>query len=144
MPSCVPAFGATGRGPSRLQAAIQAVHCDAGSFEATDWPQIVALYDHLYAVMPTPVVALNRAIAVGEVEGPTAGLAAMDAIAADLDNYHLMHAARGSALRRLGHRDAARVAYERAAALAVTDLDRRFLERQIEELGSPLCPSQGR
>ncbi len=131
-------------GPFQIQAAIQAAHCDAGSFEATDWPQILALYDHLYAVMPTPVVALNRAIVVGEVDGPTAGLAAMDAIAADLDNYHLMHAARGSALRRLGHRDAARVAYERAAALAVTDLDRRFLERQIEELGSPLCPSQGR
>ena len=82
-------------GPFQLQASIQAVHCDAASFEATDWPQILALYDHLYLVMPTPVVALNRAIAVGEVEGPEASLAALDMMAGDLDNYHLMHAARG-------------------------------------------------
>jgi RNA polymerase sigma-70 factor (ECF subfamily) len=121
-------------GPFQLQAAIQAVHCDAASFDATDWPQILALYDHLFLVMPTSVVALSRAIAVGEVEGPTAGLAAIDAIAADLDNYHLLHAARAATLRRLGDRQAALVAYERAATLAVTEVDQRFLAEQIEGL----------
>ena len=121
-------------GPFQLQAAIQAVHCDADSFEATDWPQIVTLYDQLFSVMPTPVVALNRAIAIGEVEGPTAALNALDAIASDLDAYHLLHAARGSTLRRLDKRDAAIAAYERAAALAPMEHDSRFLEQQIEEL----------
>lgn len=121
-------------GPYQLQAAIQAVHCDAASFEATDWRQILVLYDQLFSMTPTPIVALNRAIAVGEVEGPDAALAALDAVAADLDNYHLLHAAQGTALRRLGHRDAARVALLRAAELAVTDGDRRFLIQQVEEL----------
>jgi len=121
-------------GPFQLQAAIQAVHCDADSFEATDWPQIVALYDHLFSIMPTPVVALNRAIAIGETEGPGAALTALDAIAPDLDNYHLMHAARGTTLRRLGQRDAAKAAFERAAHLATSEADRRFLAQQIEEL----------
>jgi RNA polymerase sigma-70 factor (ECF subfamily) len=121
-------------GPYQLQAAIQAVHCDADSFEATDWPQIVALYDHLHSVMPTPVVALNRAIAIAEIEGPGAALTTLDAIAPDLDNYHLMHAARGTMLRRLGRRDAARAAFERAAHLAWTEANRQFLAQQIEEL----------
>ena len=121
-------------GPFQLQAAIQAVHCEAASFEATDWPQIVTLYDHLLSFMPTPVVALNRAIAVGEVEGPGAALIALDAIGSDLDGYHLMHAARGTTLRRLGQTEAARDAYERAANLAARAADRRFLEQQIEEL----------
>ena len=85
-------------GPFQIQAAIQAVHSHAETFEATDWPQIVALYDHLFSLMPTPVVALNRAIAIGEIEGPAAALAALDAVAPDLDNYHLLHAARGTAL----------------------------------------------
>ena len=128
-------------GPFQLQAAIQAVHCEADSFEATDWPQIVALYDHLFSVMPTPVVALNRAIAIGEIEGPGAALTALDEIGPDLDNYHLMHAARGTTLRRLGQRDAAKAAFERAAYLAATEADRRFLAQQIEELaedGAPL------
>jgi len=121
-------------GPYQLQAAIQAVHCDADSFEVTDWPQIVALYDQLFSVIPTPVVALNRAIAVAEVEGPNAALMTLDAIAPDLDSYHLLHAARGTMLRRLGQRDAAQAAFERAAHLAATDADRRFLAQQIEEL----------
>jgi RNA polymerase sigma-70 factor (ECF subfamily) len=121
-------------GPFQLQAAIQAVHCDADSFEATDWPQIVALYDHLFSVMPTPVVALNRAIAIAEIEDPGAALTALNAIAPDLDNYHLMHAARGTTLRKLGQRDAAKAAFERAAHLAATEEDRRFLAQQIEEL----------
>jgi RNA polymerase sigma-70 factor (ECF subfamily) len=118
----------------QLQAAIQAVHCYADSFEATDWPQIVALYDHLFSIMPTPVVALNRAIAIGETEGPGVALTALDAIAPNLDNYHLMHAARGTTLRRLGQRDAAKAAFERAAQLAATEAERRFLAQQIEEL----------
>ncbi|MEX0815989.1 MAG: sigma-70 family RNA polymerase sigma factor, partial [Gaiellales bacterium] len=88
-------------GPFQLQAAIQAVHCAADSFEATDWVQVVALYDHLFTFMPTPVVALNRAIAIGETQGPGAALIALDVIAPDLDNYHLLHAARGTTLRRL-------------------------------------------
>jgi RNA polymerase sigma-70 factor (ECF subfamily) len=121
-------------GPFQLQASIQAVHCQADSFEATDWDQIVALYDHLFSVMPTPVVALNRAIAIGESEGPAAALSALDAVTRDLDNYHLLHAARGATLRRLGQRDAAKAAYERAAHLAATDTNRRFLMQQIEEL----------
>ena len=121
-------------GSFQLQAAIQAVHCDADSFEATDWPQIVALYDHLFSVMPTPVVALNRAIAFGESEGPGAALTALDTIEPDLENYHLLHAARGTTLRRLGQRDEARAAFERAAHLAVTEADRRFLTQQIEKL----------
>jgi RNA polymerase sigma-70 factor, ECF subfamily len=121
-------------GPFQLQAAIQAVHCDADSFEATDWPQIAALYDHLFSVMPTPVVALNRAIAIAEIKGPSAALTTLDAIAPDLDNYHLMHAARGTMLRRLGRPDAARAAFARAAHLAATEPDRRFLARQLQEL----------
>jgi RNA polymerase sigma-70 factor, ECF subfamily len=121
-------------GPFQLQAAIQAVHCAADSFQATDWPQIVALYDHLFAVLPTPVVALNRAIAIAEVEGPAVALTMLDAIAPDLDSYHLLHAARATMLRRLGQPDAARAAFERAAHLAATETDRRFLTQQIEEL----------
>ncbi len=119
-------------GPYQLQAAIQAVHCDAASFEATDWAQIVELYDQLMGVMPTPIVALNRAIAVGEIEGPEVALAALDAVVADLNDYHLLHAARGASLRRLGRLEAAKVAYLRAIDLAVTDQDRQFLIQQIE------------
>jgi RNA polymerase sigma-70 factor (ECF subfamily) len=121
-------------GPYQFQAAIQAVHCDADSIEATDWPQIVALYDQLVSIMPTPVIALNRAIAVAEVEGPGAALATLDAIAPDLESYHLLHAARGKMLRRLGRRDEARAAFERAADHAATEADRRFLAQQIEEV----------
>jgi RNA polymerase sigma-70 factor, ECF subfamily len=94
----------------------------------------VALYDHLFSVMPTPVVALNRAIALGEIEGPGAALGALDAIASELENYHLLHAARGTMLRRLGQLDAALAAFERAAQLAAQEADRRFLALQIEEL----------
>jgi RNA polymerase sigma-70 factor (ECF subfamily) len=114
-------------GPYQLQAAINAVHADAPTFEETDWPQIVALYDQLLAVAPTPVVALNRAIAVGEVEGPAAALALVEEL--DLDTYHPFHATRADLLRRLGrHREAA-AAYQRAAAMAPTDAERDFLRR---------------
>lgn len=121
-------------GPYQLQAAIQAVHCDAASFDATDWPQIVLLYDQLSSLMPTPIVALNRAIASGEVDGPEAALAALDASAPDLERYHLMHAARGATLRRLGQWEAAKLAYERAEDLAAAEPDRRFLAEQLAEL----------
>jgi RNA polymerase sigma-70 factor, ECF subfamily len=114
-------------GPYQLQAAINAVHADAPTLEQTDWPQIVALYDQLLAVAPTPVVALNRAIAVGEVEGPAAALALVEEL--DLDTYHPFHATRADLLRRLGrHREAA-AAYQRAAAMAPTDAERDFLRR---------------
>jgi RNA polymerase sigma-70 factor (ECF subfamily) len=121
-------------GPYQLQAAIQAVHCDADSFEATDWPQIVELYDQLYSVMPTPMVTLNRAIATAEVEGPGVALATLDTIAPDLESYHLLHAARATMLRRLGRRAESRAAFEHAADLAPNEAERRFLASQIQEL----------
>jgi RNA polymerase sigma-70 factor, ECF subfamily len=112
-------------GPYQLQAAISAVHADAPTLQQTDWPQILALYDQLLSVAPTPVVALNRAVAVGEVHGPAAALALVEEL--DLDGYHLFHATRADLLRRLGrHREAA-AAYGRAAALAPTDAERAFL-----------------
>jgi RNA polymerase sigma-70 factor, ECF subfamily len=112
-------------GAYQLQAAINAVHADAPTVEQTDWPQIIALYDHLLAVAPTPVVALNRAIAIGEVQGPAAALALVDEL--DLDTYYPYHATRADLLRRLGrHREAA-AAYQRAAAIAPTDAERDFL-----------------
>jgi RNA polymerase sigma-70 factor (ECF subfamily) len=112
-------------GPYQLQAAINAVHANAPTVEQTDWPRIVALYDQLLAVAPTLVVALNRAIAIGEVQGPAAALALVDEL--DLDNYHPFHAARADLLRRLGrHREAA-AAYERGAAMAPTEAEREFL-----------------
>jgi RNA polymerase sigma-70 factor (ECF subfamily) len=112
-------------GAYQLQAAISAVHADAAKVEETDWSQIVALYDRLLAVAPTPVVALNRAIAIGEVHGPTAALALVDEL--DLDNYHPFHATRADLLRRLGRHSEAAGAYERAAAMASTDAERDFL-----------------
>jgi RNA polymerase sigma-70 factor (ECF subfamily) len=109
----------------QLQAAINAVHAAAPTFDATDWAQIVALYDMLLAVAPTPVVALNRAIAVGEVDGPAAALALVDAL--DLDNYHAFHATRADLLWRLDRTSEAMDAFERAATLAPTDAERAFL-----------------
>jgi RNA polymerase sigma-70 factor (ECF subfamily) len=117
-------------GPFQLQAAIQAVHCDAKSFEATDWAQIVTVYDHLHELTPTPIVALNRAIAIGEVHGPARALQELNQLASELDSYHLWHAARGAMLRRLGD-VTARHAYQRAAQLAPTDHERQFLEHQL-------------
>jgi RNA polymerase sigma-70 factor, ECF subfamily len=112
-------------GAYQLQAAINAVHVDAPTVEQTDWPQIVALYDQLLVVAPTPVVALNRAIAIGEVQGPAAALALVEEL--NLDSYHPFHATRADLLRRLSrHREAA-AAYQRAAAMAPTDAERDFL-----------------
>ena len=112
-------------GPYQLQAAINAVHADAPTVEQTDWWQIIALYDQLLAVAPTPVVALNRAIAIGEVRGPAAALALVDDL--DLDNYYPFHATRADLLRRLGRHIEAAAAYERAAAMAPTNAERDFL-----------------
>jgi RNA polymerase sigma-70 factor (ECF subfamily) len=122
-----------------LQAAIAAVHCQAARAEDTDWPQIVRLYDLLQQVQPSPVVALNRAVAVAMAEGPQAGLALVDAIAAtsDLDNYHLLHAVRADLLRRIGSRAEAAKSYQRALALVTNDSERRFLERRLREVQPP-------
>ncbi len=114
-------------GPYQLQAAINAVHADAATVEETDWSQIVALYDQLLAVAPTPVVALNRAIAIGEIEGPAAALALVDEL--HLESYYPFHATRADLLHRLGRDSEAAAAYERAAALAPTDAERAFLRR---------------
>jgi RNA polymerase sigma-70 factor, ECF subfamily len=112
-------------GPYQLQAAINAVHVDAAAFEETDWSQIVALYDRLLEFAPTPVVALNRAIAIGEVDGPAAALALVDEL--DLEGYQPFHATRADLLQRLGRERRAASEYERAAALAPTDAEREFL-----------------
>ncbi len=112
-------------GAYQLQAAINAVHADAATVQQTDWSQIVALDDQLLAVAPTPVVALNRAIAIGEVQGAAPALALVDEL--DLDNYHPFHATRADLLRRLGRNNEASAAYERAAAMAPTGAERDFL-----------------
>jgi RNA polymerase sigma-70 factor (ECF subfamily) len=112
-------------GVYQLQAAINAVHADATTAEQTDWRQIVTLYDQLFAIARTPVVALNRAVAIGEVRGPGAALALVDEL--DLDTYHPFHATRADLLRRLGRDSEAAAAYERAAALAPTAIERDFL-----------------
>jgi len=113
-------------GTYQLQAAINAVHTDAPTVEGTDWSQIVALYDQLLEVTPTPVVALNRAIAIGEVHGSAVALTLVDEL--DLDGYHLFHATRADLLRRLGRHSEAETAYERAASLAPTEAEREFLK----------------
>ena len=112
-------------GPYQLQAAINAVHADAAGVERTDWRQILTLYDQLLAVTPTPVVALNRAVAVAEVQGPAAALALVDEL--DLSSYYPFHATRADLLRRLGRDSEAAAVYERAAAIAPTDAEREFL-----------------
>jgi RNA polymerase sigma-70 factor (ECF subfamily) len=119
-------------GPYQLQAAIAAVHAEAPSAAATDWPQIAALYGELLRVAPTPVVALNRAVAVAEAGDLAGGLAAMDAIHG-LDGYHLLHAARADLLRRLGRRDEAAGSYRRALELATNPAERAFLSRRLQE-----------
>jgi RNA polymerase sigma-70 factor (ECF subfamily) len=119
-----------------LQAAIAAVHAQASSTEATDWSQIVAIYDLLLRAMPSPVVELNRAVAVAMRDGPAAGLELIDAILGrgELASYHLAHAARGELYRRLGKTAEARVFYERALALTSQAPERRFIERRLREL----------
>ncbi len=115
-------------GPYQLQAAIQAVHTDAPSPAATDWPQILALYDQLLAVQPTPIVALNRAVAVAEVRGPTEALALVDAL--PLGGFHVFHAVRADLLRRLGRDAEAALAFDAAIAATANDAARAFLRRR--------------
>jgi RNA polymerase sigma-70 factor (ECF subfamily) len=124
-------------GPYAVQAAIAAVHSGAASTAATDWNEIVGLYDVLLRLQPSPVVELNRAVAVGERDGPGAALALVDALLAGgrLDDYHLAHAARADLCRRLGRAGDARAAYERALTLARLEPERRFLAKRLAALG---------
>lgn len=123
-------------GPYTLQAAIAAVHAQAPSVAATDWSQIVAFYDLLAQAVPSPIVELNRAVAIAMRDGPASGLALIDAILArgELADYHLAHAARADLCRRLGRTAEARAAYERALSLARQEPERRFIERRLREL----------
>jgi len=125
-------------GPYTVQAAIAAVHAEAPAFEETDWSEIVALYDLLSHTMPSPVVELNRAVAIAMRDGPAAGLALVDAILerGDLEDYHLAHSARADLCRRLGRRAEARASYERALELTKQEPERRFLGRRLDELGA--------
>ena len=127
-----------GAGPFALQAAIAALHCQAARSEATDWPQIVRLYDLLERLEPSPIVSLNRAAAVAMVEGPGRGLELIDLLAAtgDLDQYHLLHAARADLLRRAGSIPEAARSYERALALVTNDSERRFLEGRLRDVST--------
>jgi RNA polymerase sigma-70 factor (ECF subfamily) len=121
-------------GPYQIQAAINAVHSDAATAADTDWRQILQLYDQLLAVAPTPVAALNRAVAVAEVDGPQLALAALDDL--DLDGYHLYHAIRADLLRRLGRETEAALAYDAAIARAGNAAEQAFLRRRRETLGT--------
>ncbi|WP_417701606.1 RNA polymerase sigma factor [Pseudomonas sp.] len=125
-------------GPYSLQAAIAAVHAEAASLEQTDWVQIVGLYDELLRQQPSPVIELNRAVALAMRDGEQAGLEEIDRLLAtgELDGYHLAHAARADLLRRLGRREQAIAAYRQALALAQQGPDRQFLQKRLEELGA--------
>jgi RNA polymerase sigma-70 factor (ECF subfamily) len=128
-----------GPGPFALQAAIAAQHCQAARPADTDWPRILRFYDLLERVMPSPVVSLNRAVAVAMVDGPQPGLALIDALAAsgNLEGYHLLHAARADLLRRAGASAEAAKSYERALALVTNESERRYLERRRREVQAP-------
>jgi RNA polymerase sigma-70 factor, ECF subfamily len=123
-------------GPYQIQAAINAVHSDAPTVADTDWRQVVALYDQLMAIAPSPVVALNRAVAVAEVDGPEAALDLVDALEVELDAYHLFHAIRADLLRRLGRDAEAAAAYDEAIARVENAAERNFLSRAKRELRS--------
>jgi RNA polymerase sigma-70 factor (ECF subfamily) len=130
------ALGTRRFGAYSIQAAIAAVHAGAPTAQATDWRQIVALYDVLLAINPSPVVELNRAVAVAMRDGPAGGLALIDDLLGrgDLAGYHLAHAAQADLLRRLGRRDESRAAYERALELAQQEPERRFLKERLSQL----------
>jgi RNA polymerase sigma-70 factor (ECF subfamily) len=123
-------------GPYTLQAAIAAVHAEAESVAATDWRQIVEIYDQLVRIQPSPVVHLNRAVAIAMRDGPEAGLAHIDAVLehGELANYYLAHSARADMCRRLGRADEARSSYEKALALTQQEPERQFLEERIRQL----------
>lgn len=132
------ALSSPGFGPYSVQAAISAVHAQAGSAGATDWGEIVGLYDLLMQADASPVIQLNRAVAVAMRDGPEAGLALIDAILGrgELRDYRLAHAARADMCRRLGRAVEARTSYERALALTRQRPERRFLKRRIAELSA--------
>ncbi len=123
-----------GRGPYFLQAAIAAQHSTAASWEATDWPRIVSLYDRLYPVTGSPVVSLNRAVAVAYARDPKAGLTALEGLEKELDGYHVFHASKGEMLRRSGRIDEARIELERALTLASNPAEQRLLADRLEKL----------
>jgi RNA polymerase sigma-70 factor (ECF subfamily) len=125
-------------GPFALQAAIAAEHCKATRADDTNWRRIVRLYDTLERVQPSPIVSLNRAVAVAMADGPEPALALIDSLAAtgELNEYHLLHAARADLLRRMGSKEEAAKSYERALALVTNDSERRFLERRLHEVTS--------
>jgi RNA polymerase sigma-70 factor, ECF subfamily len=124
-------------GSYTLQAAIAAVHAEAESAAATDWRQIAMLYDRLTRMEPSPVVELNRAVAIAMCDGPESGLNLIDSLLArgELANYHLAHSARADLCRRLGRTAEARSSYEKALALAQQEPERRFLQKRIHGLG---------
>jgi RNA polymerase sigma-70 factor (ECF subfamily) len=130
------ALSADAVGPYALQAAIAAIHAIAPSFAATDWAQIVNLYDMLLEIIPSPVVEINRAVAVAMQDGPAAGLLLIDTILerGDLADYHLAHAARADLCRRLGKTAEARESYQRAIVLTHQEPQRRFLEKRLANL----------
>jgi RNA polymerase sigma-70 factor (ECF subfamily) len=136
------AMASRSAGPYALQAAIAAVHAGAPTAAATDWARIVELYDVLQQASPSPVVELNRAVAVAMRDGPLAGLTLIEAILArgELEDYYLAHSARADLCRRLGQRAEARASYERALALAWPETVRRFLMRRLNELAGEAWP----
>lgn len=125
-----------GPGPYAIQSAIAALHCQAASADATDWPQILAMYDALERVQPTPIVSLNRAVALAMAQGIAPALELIDDLSTrgDLNDYHLLHAAKADLLRRSGSADKAAKSYERALELVTNDSERRFLERRLREV----------
>ncbi|HEU4713974.1 MAG TPA: RNA polymerase sigma factor [Pyrinomonadaceae bacterium] len=125
-------------GPYALEAALAAEHCKATRYADTDWPRIVKLYDLLQQLMPSPIVALNRSVAVGMAEGPQSAIDLIDKLSAsgELDSYHLLHAARADMLRRLGSNREAAESYKLALGLVSNDSERRFLERRLREVTS--------
>jgi RNA polymerase sigma-70 factor (ECF subfamily) len=126
-------------GPFALQAAIAAEHCRAARAEDTDWARIARLYELLERAQPSPIVSLNRAVAIAMVDGPRPALALIDALAAagDLDEYHLLYAARADLLRRIGSSMEAAQSYERALELVTNESERRFLRRRLREVQAP-------
>jgi RNA polymerase sigma-70 factor (ECF subfamily) len=127
-------------GPYQIQAAIAAVHADASTAAATDWSQIVQLYDQLLGYLPTSIVALNRTIAIAENDGPAPALAILDNLDLDLDNYYLYHAARADLLQRLDRFDEAATEYDKALDLTANSVERDHLQRRRDELARPIRP----
>ncbi len=123
-------------GPFALQAAIAAEHCKAARAEDTDWPRIVRLYDQLERISPSPIISLNRAVAIAMSDGPEAALILIDSLeaAGELEDYHLLHAARADLLRRLGARAEAAKSYEQSLLLVTNESERRFLTRRLSEV----------